>query len=212
MENALIIARCSTSEVRQDVSRQTEELTGKYSSQFKIVKSFSYYMSGTTNDSTNAEILEYAVSAGVSFLLVSEVSRISRRVSSVLQFVETCNKLGISIIIDNYNLRTLNNDKTINTIVQMMLSIGASFAQMELTQTKTRLDSGRQKYIRDGGKLGRKVGSAKDTKKLLSDHADIVKFVRQGQSVRNIMKLTCKSSATIQKVKKLTALKEVALS
>ena len=68
---------------------------------------------------------------------------------------------------------------------------------------KERLNSGRDKFIRDGGKLGRKVGSEKEPKQLMSEHADIIKFIKQGQSVRNIMKLTGKSSGTVQKIKKL---------
>jgi hypothetical protein len=86
-----------------------------------------------------------------------------------------------------------------------MLSIASTFASMELSLIQERLNSGRAKYIRDGGTLGRKVGSTKDEAKLLNEHADIVKFIRQGQSVRNTMKLTGKSSGTVQKVKKLLA-------
>jgi DNA invertase Pin-like site-specific DNA recombinase len=86
-----------------------------------------------------------------------------------------------------------------------MLSIASTFASMELSLIQERLNSGRAKYIRDGGTLGRKVGSTKDDAKLLSEHADIVKFLRQGQSVRNTMKLTEKSSGTVQKVKRLMA-------
>lgn len=62
---------------------------------------------------------------------------------------------------------------------------------------------GRAKYIKDGGKLGRKEGSTKDDKKLLAEHSDIVKYLCQGQSVRTIIKLTGKASGTIQKIKKL---------
>jgi DNA invertase Pin-like site-specific DNA recombinase len=73
----------------------------------------------------------------------------------------------------------------------------------ELRLIKSRIDSGRAKYVKDGGRLGRKVGSTKDSKQLLSEHSDIVKFVKQNQSVRNIMTLTGKSSGTVQKVRKL---------
>lgn len=203
MQNALIIARCSTNENRQDVTRQTEELTAKYKSQFQIVKTFAYYQSGTQNETTNTDMLAFAIANNINFIIVSEISRISRKVVNVLQFIERCNEAGINVIIDNYNLRTLNNDGSINTMVQMMLSIGASFAQMELIQTKTRLASGRQKFINDGGKLGRRTGSDKDVATLKKDHADICKFLRQGQSIRNIMALTGKSSGTVQKIKKL---------
>ena len=37
MEKAIIISRCSTNESRQDVTRQTQELTGKYGNQYDII-------------------------------------------------------------------------------------------------------------------------------------------------------------------------------
>lgn len=205
MEKAIIISRCSTNETKQDVTRQTEELTSKYGNQFKIVKFFAYYQSGTKNDEMNKSILEYAIDNKIENILVSEVSRIGRRVINVLQFIEQCSEHKINVIIDNYNLNSLNKDKTVNTITQLILNISVSISMVELQETKRRLDSGRAKYIRDGGTLGRKKGSIKDDSRLLNEHADIIKFLRQGQSVRNTMKLTSKSSGTIMKIKKLTA-------
>jgi DNA invertase Pin-like site-specific DNA recombinase len=205
MEKAIIIARCSTSETKQDVTRQTEELTTKYGNQFKIVKTFAYYQSGTKNDEMNKQMLEYAIENKIENILVSEISRIGRKVVSVLQFIEQCSENKINVIIDNYNLNSLNKDKTINTITQLILNISSSISAIELQETKRRLDSGRSKYINSGGVLGRKIGSIKDPKKLLTQHADIVKFLKQGQSVRNTMKLTGKSNGTVQKVRKLVA-------
>ena len=150
-------------------------------------------------------VIEFYIENKVENILVSEVSRIGRRVVNVLQFIEQCSENKINVIIDNYNLNSLNKDKTVNTITQLILNISASFSDIELQETTRRLSSGRAKYIRDGGTLGRKVGSTKDDAKLLSEHADIVKFLRQGQSVRNTMKLTEKSSGTVQKVKRLMA-------
>jgi DNA invertase Pin-like site-specific DNA recombinase len=94
----------------------------------------------------------------------------------------------------------------INGMVQTMLSIASTFASLELSMIKERLNSGRDKFIRDGGKLGRKEGSIKDDKKLVTEHSDIVKYLRRGQSVRNTMKLTDKSSGTVQKIKKILQL------
>ena len=84
MEKAIIIARCSTNETRQDVNRQTEELTAKYGNQFKIAKTFAYYQSGTKNDEMNKQMLEYAIENKIENILVSEISRIGRKVVSVL--------------------------------------------------------------------------------------------------------------------------------
>lgn len=203
MEKAIIISRCSTTESKQDVTRQSQELMSTYGGAYNIAKEFSYYKSGTKNDLVNEEILEYAISNGVKHIIASETSRISRKISSFALFLEKCNDNGINIIIDNYKLHTLLENGEINGMVQTMLSIASTFATAELRLLKTRLDSGRAKYIKGGGELGRKKGSVKDTKQLLSEHADVVKFVKQNQSIRNIMALTGKSSGTVQKVKKL---------
>ena len=205
MEKAIIISRCSTNETKQDVNRQQQELLSTYGHQYEIVKEFTYYKSGTKNDDVNSEILDFAIKNGVKHIIALEISRISRKISSFALFLENCNDNNINIIIDNFKLHTLLPNGEKNAMVQTMLSIASTFASMELSLIQERLNSGRAKYIRDGGTLGRKVGSTKDDAKLLSEHADIVKFLRQGQSVRNTMKLTGKSSGTVQKVKKLMA-------
>ncbi len=203
MEKAIIISRCSTTESRQDVTRQSEELISNYGGTYNITKEFNYYKSGTKNDAVNDEILEYAITNNVKHIIASETSRISRKISSFALFLEKCNEHKINIIIDNYKLHTLLENGDVNGMVQTMLSIASTFAMAELRLTKSRLDSGRAKYIKGGGRLGRKKNSTKSGKQLLNDHSDIVKFIRQKQSVRNIMKLTGKSSGTIQKVKRL---------
>lgn len=203
MEKAIIISRCSTNENKQDVTRQSQDLTSKYSNRFDIIKTFEYYQSGTKNENENDKFLKFAIDNNIQIILVTELSRISRTVIGFLNFKKICDEAKINIIIDDKNLNTLNQDKSVDLNTELILTIGASFAKMELIQTKLRLNSGRDKYIRDGGKLGRKVGSEKEPKKLISEHADIVKFIKQGQSVRNIMKLTGKSSGTVQKIKKI---------
>jgi len=203
MEKAIIISRCSTNESRQDVTRQSQELISNYGNQYNVIKEFTYYKSGTKNDEVNAEILTYAIANGIQNIITLEISRISRKISSFALFLEKCNENRINIIIDNFKLHTLLPSGEINAMVQTMLSIASTFASMELSLIKERLNSGRAKYIKDGGKLGRKIGSSKDTKQLLVEHSDIVKFVKQNQSVRNIMTLTGKSNGTVQKIRKI---------
>lgn len=74
---------------------------------------------------------------------------------------------------------------------------------MELKQTMVRMNSGRKEYVREGGKLGRNEGTAESPQQFLAKHKDVVKHLKSGQSVRNTMTLTSKSSGTVQKVKKL---------
>jgi len=199
----ILISRCSTNDKLQDISRQTNELTNKYQNQYDIVNVFEYYQSGTKNELKNKEILEYCIVNNIEHIIVSEISRISRKVINVLQFIEKCSNHKINVIINNFNLHSLNIDKSVNQMTYTMISIGATFANVELNTTRDRLQSGRNNYINRGGVLGRKVGSKEDVNMFLSKHKDIVKYIKQKQSVRNIMKLTNKSNGTIQKVKKL---------
>jgi len=203
MERAIIVSRCSTNEKRQDVSRQSYDLQNKFSKVYEIVKKLEYYKSGEKNEKEMDEIIQYAIINDIQHILFSEISRIGRRVIETLVFIENCTKHRINVHIDNYNMNSLNDDKSENMMTKIMLQIGASFSEMELKQTYSRLNSGRAKYIANGGKLGRNPDTKLTKEQILEKHKDIIKYLNQSQSVRNIMKLTAKSSGTIQKVKQL---------
>ncbi len=61
MKKAIIVARCSKSELQQDVTRQTEELNTNYSNQYDIIEKIEYYESGLKNDNKNKEILDFCL-------------------------------------------------------------------------------------------------------------------------------------------------------
>lgn len=201
MEKAIIVARCSTNETRQDISRQIQDLELSYANSYSIVKAFSYYKSGLDNQQENSQILDFAMTNDIKHIIVCEVSRISRKISTFSLFLEECNKLQINIIINNYKLHTFINQKE-NNMAQAMLSIASVLAKNELELTKERLNSGRLHYIRNGGKLGRKINSKETEEQFMVKHSDIKKYINKGHSVREIMKLTDKSSGTIMKVRK----------
>jgi hypothetical protein len=60
-------------------------------------------------------------------------------------------------------------------------------------------------HIAFGGLLGHKPDSKKSKEQTLEMHKDILKYLKHGQSVRNIMTLTKKSNGSVQKVKQLLA-------
>lgn len=203
MERAIIVSRCSTTEAKQDVTRQTQELTNKYANQYEIFHVFEYYQSGTKNEEKNKEILAYCIDNNIQHIITSEISRIARKVKEVNSFIYTAEEHKINVIIDNYNLHSLDQHKKINVITQMILNIGASFSAMELELTKTRMQSGLKKYVDGGGRIGRKVNSEETPQQFLGKHKDVIKLLKQGQSIRNTIKLSGKSNMTVQKVKKL---------
>ncbi len=72
---------------------------------------------------------------------------------------------------------------------------------MERENIKFRLNSGRAKYIAEGGKLGRKVGSIKSSEKKQEEYKSVLKELRNGTSVRRTAKLCDVSVSTVQRLK-----------
>ena len=56
-------------------------------------------------------------------------------------------------------------------------------AEMEHENIKFRLNSGREKYIAEGGKLGRKVDSVKSTEKKQEEYKQVLKELKKGTSI-----------------------------
>jgi DNA invertase Pin-like site-specific DNA recombinase len=148
-------------------------------------------------------MIQFVKDHQVDKVLCWELSRIGRNSLEVLKTIELLNENCISLFIKNYNIETLNDKCEINPLSQFMIQILTSVSQMERSQIRQRIKSGYDSFRKNGGKVGRKSGFTKDKETLLNQHKDIVKYLRQGQSVRNIMKLTGKSSGTVQKIKNL---------
>lgn len=205
--NVIIYARVSSK--NQQTDRQVMELREHAERHgYHVVGIYEEVISGAKkNDEREAltSMINYIQSSDVkiSKVLVWELSRIGRDVGEVIQTISTLNRLKISLYIKNYNIETLDERGEVNPLSELMLNILNSISQMERTMISSRLRSGLEKYRKAGGKTGRKKGYRKTDSKLLEDHNDIVKYIKKGYSIRDTMKLTNKSSALVQKVKKV---------
>ena len=99
-------------------------------------------------------------------------------------------------------MNTLNENKEINPLASIIITVLAEMYSIERTNIQYRLNSGRQNYIKSGGQLGRKVGSVKSDDKLKDEYKDVITWLKKGYSIRNTAKLTGNSISTIQRVKK----------
>ena len=206
----VIYSRVST--ITQDYKRQTEELT-EYSQKmgWVVIKTFEEKISGAKNNEDRPklmEMIEYINKNNIDKVLCWELSRIGRNTIEVLKTIKMLNENCISLFIKNYNIETLNDKCEVNPLSQFMIQILTSVSEMEKTTIRQRVKSGYDNFIKNGGKVGRKEGFRKDNDALLAEHKDVVKLLKQGYSVRKVMKLTDKSNGTIQKVKKLIIYKE----
>lgn len=201
----VIYSRVSTNS--QDFKRQTEELMEfSKKNNYEVVNVFEEKISGGKTNEERPQLMEminFVKTNKIDKVLCWELSRIGRNTIEVLKTIQLLNENCISLYIKNHNIETLNDKCEINPMSQFLIQILTSVSEMEKTQIRQRIKSGYESFRKNGGVVGRKIGFKKDNETLLTEHKDVVKLLKQGYSVRKTMKLTDKSSGTIQKIKKL---------
>jgi DNA invertase Pin-like site-specific DNA recombinase len=83
-----------------------------------------------------------------------------------------------------------------------MVSVLGVCAQLERENITYRLNSGRAKYIADGGKLGRKVGSVKSRERKQEEYSKVIRSLKAGKSIRDTAAICSVSVSTVQRLKK----------
>ena len=206
MKRAVIYARVSSVNDRQNTQRQVEDLT-RFANKngYDLVGTYQEHVSGAAKNENRMvlmECLDYCVSNKVDFLLLSELSRLGRSTLQVLKSLEILHEAGVSVYIQNLGIYTLQSDGMVNPIASIMVTVLAEMANIERSNIAYRLNSGRANYIANGGKLGRKAGSIKSMDKKKEEYKEVISLLKRGYSVRNVAKLSGVSASTVQRVKK----------
>ena len=84
----------------------------------------------------------------------------------------------------------------------IFIAVLGTCAEMERENIKFRLNSGREKYIAEGGKVGRKVGYKKPDEKLQEEYAGVIKQLRKGYPIRMVAKNEGVGVSTVQRIKR----------
>lgn len=207
MKTAVIYSRVSSSGYqsnRQDTSRQVEDLI-KYAvfANMDVKKIFEEHVSGAKKQKPVLdEAIEFCKQGHIDTLLVSELSRVGRNAFEVLATVKDLVDNGINLYMQKEQLNLLDEDGKPTMFAPIMIATLSTCAELERENIKFRLQSGRQKYICEGGRLGRKVGSVKSKEQKAEEYRDIIGYLKKGYSVRVTAKLSDKSISTVQRVKK----------
>jgi DNA invertase Pin-like site-specific DNA recombinase len=172
MKSSVIYARVSSVGDRQNTKRQVRDLKEYAAANgLKVVKVFEEHISGAKKNIDRpvlCECLDFCFSNSIDCLLLSELSRLGRATWEVLENVKKCRDNHLNVIFQKEGLSIFNNDGTESFTLPVIISCLGMAAQMERENIAYRLNSGRNKYIADGGKLGRKEGyriSKEDYKK-----------------------------------------------
>ena len=206
MSTAVIYARVSSTGERQSTSRQVADLTD-YANRngLEVVEVYEEHISGAKRNEERAvltECIDYAVTNGVEVVLFSELSRCGRAVWEVLDTIRTLKDNGINAYFQKEGLSLFGADGKENPYLAVMVSVLGVCAQLERENITYRLNSGRAKYIADGGKLGRKVGSVKSKERKQEEYGKVIRSLKQGKSIRDTAAICGVSVSTVQRVKK----------
>ena len=203
---AVIYARVSSVGDRQDTTRQIRDLE-KYATDnsIDIVKTFEEHISGakkTKDRPVLTECLDYCINNNVDILLISELSRLGRNVDDVLANVQLCKEHHLNVIFQKEQLSIFNSDGKEHPFLTIFIAVLGTCAEMERENIKYRLNSGKEKYIAEGGKVGRKAGWTKSDEKLQEQYASVIKQLKKGYPIRLVAKSEGVGVSTVQRMKK----------
>ena len=204
--NAVIYARVSSLGDRQNTERQISDLKQYAAYQkLEISRIFEEKISGAKRNVERPILLQaidYCKQNKISILLVSELSRLGRNAFEVLACVKDLIDNGINLYMQKEQLTLLDGEGKPTLFAPIMIATLSTCAQLERENIKFRLNSGRAQYIRNGGKLGRRIGSVKTIEQKKEQYKDIISYLKRGYSIRTIATLTRKGISTVQRIKK----------
>lgn len=202
-----LLVRVSTN--RQDYDRQISELTLHCQSMnWEIVGIFANKVSGAKKNEEREEIVEllkFIEHNDIDKVCVLEISRLGRNTLEALKVIELLNEKGICLYIKNYNLETIVNGM-INPVASLICTILLEIGNMERSTINDRMTSGRNRYIencrKSGKKMGRPATYRKSDEAMKTQYTKEISLLRKGLSLRNISAITGTSISTIRKLYK----------
>jgi DNA invertase Pin-like site-specific DNA recombinase len=202
---AVIYSRVSS--ISQDNQRQIFNLkTVAQQKDWHVRRIFQEKISGTSMTGTRMEfksLIEYLEKVPIDIVMVSEISRIGRRVVDVLNIVELLHAKGIALYIQQFNMSTMVDGQE-NPVAKMLLQMLSIGAEMENNQRRIRQKEGIKLAQMKGIYKGRKKGARTTPTALIDKYSDISDLVAKSElSIRRIAGITGHSINTVRRIKQL---------
>lgn len=205
---AIIYSRVSSES--QDNERQIVNLKNLAQEKgWHVRRTFQEKISGTVKTGLRSEfksLMDYIEKTPVNVVMVSEISRVARRVVDVLNFVELLHERGITLYIQQFNMLTLENGQE-NPIAKMLLQMLAIGAEMENSQRKIRQREGIKLAQMRNVYKGRRKGAKTTPASLMNKYRNIADLLDKSElSIRRIAGITGHSINTVRRIKQLKEL------
>ena len=214
MQTAIIFTRCSSQgalQDRQNPQRQVEDLQHYAGiNGITVVKVYEEHISGGKANKDRPllqEAFTFCLDNHIDMVLISELSRLGRKCDEILESIKFLKDHHINCYFLKEQFSIFSPDGKENPYLTIMCAVLGTAAELERETIYYRLKSGLDKYVRDGGRLGKPKGSGVKTKEQMAvEYKAVIKNLKAGQSIRNTSKITGVSPATVQKVKHAFAL------
>jgi DNA invertase Pin-like site-specific DNA recombinase len=201
-----ILVRVSTQ--RQTTERQIHELRAVADARgwsvIEVVEEDG--VSGSAKDADRhglARVEGLAAAGAIQKVLTHEISRVGRRPALVHGFVERLLDLKVSLYWHSQRCETMLPSGKRNPAAGMMLAVLAEMALAERETLRERIVSGLEAARRRGRTLGRPVGTVMPPEALLAKHADVVRLLRAGKSLRDVAARIGKGVSTVKRIRAL---------
>jgi DNA invertase Pin-like site-specific DNA recombinase len=150
-------------------------------------------------------ILDLVEKGEIDELSVFQIDRLGRDVRDIVNTIHFFTERKICISFISQGLKTLNPDKTENTISKMVINILGIVSEIERTQILERQRQGIDLAKSKGVYKGRKIGTQEDTLTFLSKpkNKKVIELLRKGYKSKDISQLIGVHINTITKIKKV---------
>lgn len=148
------------------------------------------------------ELLNAIISNKINYLSVSSIDRLGRGTLDVLQSIETLNKAGVILKVDNLGLESLVNGKE-NPTFKLICSVLANISEMERSTLRERQLEGIIEAKKRGVYKGREKGTTDSPEEVIAKYKEVVRFIKMKKSIRDTASRCNVSLGTVLKVKKV---------
>lgn len=197
-QKAVIYARVSTAD--QENSRQIAELQ-QYAKalNYEVIEIYQEKVSGAkvaADRPAMDAMLQAIEQKEVKHVLVWDLSRFSRNTKDALDIIEQLNNCCCSLTIKGLNINTLDKDCKPDPMATMFLQILLAVYEMERKSIRSRMKSGYDHYLENGGKVGRAAGYVKPIDQI-KYFADIKRNLNAKHSLRNVQAILDKQNKKV---------------
>jgi len=173
---------------------------------WNVIRTFCESVSGTTNANSRKEfnsMIKYVEQKNIKTILISEISRLGRKVTDILTTIESIHEKSISLYIQQFNMLSFENGKE-NPSVKLLCQMMAIGAEMENTLRKDRQTEGIAIAKLQNKYKGRHEGALANSEKYLQKYKDVADLINKSElSVRRIAVITGHSVNTVRRIKQL---------